>query len=540
MQKFENTPYTNVFLYVIIPLVLGSIINNNTSFKDFFMEKIAIIDLGSNSARLVLVNILEGGYFVVFDELKESVRLGQDMDWDGFLKPQRIAQTIKTLKMFRRLCDANGVEKIYAYATSAVRRAKNQKSFLDEVAVSCGIKIQVLTKDEQANLVYQGVINSLEVPKGLIMDIGGGSTQFIYYSRKNILASETLPFGSVTLTDLFKNDNCPPEEKAKKVQDFIKEHLDRIEWFKEIDPDTQFVGVGGTFRNLGRISRNIKKYPLDMMHNYHLSTEEFNQIYNTIKTLDLDRTQKIKGLSSGRADIFPTALAVVKEVIDYVGLNEIIVSGCGLREGAMFRYAVPSTNEKPLSDILGHSIQTLMHYFDANISHAEHVYNLSLQLFKQLKVLHKLPRAYVKVLRVAALLHDSGMRIKFYDHHRHSSYIILNSNLYGISQKDLVVAAFVAGGHKKSDFNELDMNKYRVLLSQEDIEAIKKLSVILRIAESFDRSQSGLITGINCDVLGDSVIMKTETEGDCSLEIKEALTASSEFKRAYGKNIEIL
>lgn len=144
------------------------------------------------------------------------------------------------------------------------------------------------------------------------------------------------------------------------------------------------------------------------------------------------------------------------------------------------------------------------------------------------------------MLRVAALLHDSGMRIKFYDHHRHSSYIILNSNLYGISQKDLVVAAFVAGGHKKSDFNELDMNKYRVLLSPEDVEAIKKLSVILRIAESFDRSQSGLITGINCDVLGDSVIMKTETEGDCSLEIKEALTASSEFKRAYGKNIEIL
>ena len=127
------------------------------------MEKIAIIDLGSNSARLVLVNILEGGYFVVFDELKESVRLGQDMDWDGFLKPQRIAQTIKTLKMFRRLCDANGVEKIYAYATSAVRRAKNQKSFLDEVAVSCGIKIQVLTKDEQ-EAVYnmRRALNSLK------------------------------------------------------------------------------------------------------------------------------------------------------------------------------------------------------------------------------------------------------------------------------------------------------------------------------------------------------------------------------------------
>lgn len=131
------------------------------------MEKIAIIDIGSNSARLVLVNVLDGGYFVVFDELKEMVRLGQDMDWDGFIKPQRIAQTIKTLTMFRRLCDANKVDKIFAYATAAVRRAKNQKSFLDEVAMTCGIKIKVLSPDEQAMLVYQGVINSMDIPKGL-------------------------------------------------------------------------------------------------------------------------------------------------------------------------------------------------------------------------------------------------------------------------------------------------------------------------------------------------------------------------------------
>ena len=504
------------------------------------MEKIAIIDLGSNSARLVLVNIIEGGYFVVFDELKESVRLAQDMEWDGFLKPQRIAQTIKTLKMFRRLCDANNIDKIYAYATAAVRRAKNQKSFLDEVAVTCGIKIQVLTKEEQASLVYQGVINSLDVPKGLIMDIGGGSTQFIYYSRKNILACETLQFGSVTLTDLFKNDNISPAERNKRIEEFIKEHLDKIEWLKTVEPDVQFVGVGGSFRNLGRISRIIKKYPFDMMHNYHLPADEFNNIYDRIKCLDLEKTQKIKGLSNGRADIFPSALAVIKSVMDYLGFQNIIVSGCGLREGAMFHHAVPSTDEKPLSDILGHSLQTLMHYFDINIPHAEHVYNLSMQLFKQLKVLHKLPRAYIKVLRVAALLHDSGMRIKYYDHHRHSSYIILNSNLYGISHKDLIMASFVAGGHRKSDFNDADMLKFRVMFTEDDVDAIKKLSVILRIAESFDRSMSGLITGINCDVLGDSVIMKTETEGDCSLEIKDALTGASEFKRAYKKNLEIL
>ena len=167
------------------------------------MEKIAVIDLGSNSARLVLVNILEGGYFVVFDELKETVRLGQDMDWDGIIKPQRVAQTIKTLSMFRRLCDANNVSHIYAYATAAVRKAKNQRSFLDEIHAYTGIDLKVLTNEEEAQLVYQGVINSMDIPKGVILEIGGGSTKIVYYNRRNMLHYSTLPFGAVTLTDLF-------------------------------------------------------------------------------------------------------------------------------------------------------------------------------------------------------------------------------------------------------------------------------------------------------------------------------------------------
>ncbi len=506
------------------------------------MEKIAIIDLGSNSARLVLVNVLDGGYFVVFDELKETVRLGQDMDWDGFIKPQRIAQTIKTLTMFRRLCDANKIDKIFAFATAAVRRAKNQKSFLDEVAMTCGIKIKVLSVEEQALLVYQGVINSMDIPKGLIMEMGGGSTNLIYYNRRNLIHYETLPFGAVTLTDLFQGNGAGPQERAAKIEEFIGEQLKKITWLDEVEPDTAFVGVGGSFRNLGRISRLVRKYPFNMTHNYELSTAEFDNIYNTRKKLDLDSTMKIKGLSSGRADIFPSALAVMKAVLDRFDFKKITISGCGLREGAMFRYAVPSIAERPLGDVLGHSLYTQIKYFDINVSHAEHVYQLAILLFKQLKVLHKMPRMYVKVLKIAALLHDSGMRIKFYNHQLHSQYIILNSNLYGVSHRDIVVASFVAAGHRSIDFNKDDLMKYKDMITSEDVEAIKKLSVILRIAESFDRSQSGVITNINCDVLGDSVIVKTESEmnGDCSLEVRDAMGAAADFKQAFGKNLEIL
>jgi len=507
------------------------------------MEKIAVIDIGSNSARLVLANILDGGYFVVFDELKESVRLGQDMDWDGYIKPQRISQTIKTLTMFRRLCDANHVDKIFAYATAAVRRAKNQKSFLDEVAMTCGIKIKVLSVEEQAMLNYQGVINSMDIPKGLIMEMGGGSTNIIYYNRKNIIHYEALQFGCVTLTDLFKNSSDDPLERTAKIEEFISEQLEKVPWISQIDPDTQFVGVGGSFRNLGRISRMIRKYPMNMAHNYELSTNEFDSIYGNIRKLNLDETMRIKGLSSGRADIFPSALAAMKAVLNKVPfIDKITISGCGLREGAMFRYAVPSTNEKPIADVLTHSLYTQMKYFDINIEHAEHVYNLCQILFKQLKVLHKLPRAAVRVLKIAALMHDCGMRIKYYNHQLHSHYIILNSNIYGVPHKDIIMAAFVAAGHRKTEFAKDEILRYKDIITQEDAQTIKKLSVILRMAESFDRSQSGLVTNVNCDVLGDSVIVKTETleGGDCSLEIKDALSASQDFLSAYGKHLEIL
>ena len=181
------------------------------------MEKIGIIDLGSNSARLVIVNLFTEGHFMVVDELKESVRLGQDMDRDGFLKPQRVAETIRTLRMFKRLCDASGVNRIIAVATAAVRRAKNQRSFLDEIQATCNIRLRVLSEEEDATLVYRGVINTMDIPKGLILEIGVGSTKIVYYNRRNMLGYATLPFGAVTLTDLFAGD-CTPEEAAAKIE----------------------------------------------------------------------------------------------------------------------------------------------------------------------------------------------------------------------------------------------------------------------------------------------------------------------------------
>ncbi len=504
------------------------------------MEKIGIIDLGSNSARLVIVNLFEDGYFMVVDELKESVRLGQDMERDGFLKPQRVAETIKTLRMFKRLCDVSGVTRIIGVATEAVRRAKNQRSFLDEIQTSCGIKLRVLSAEEEAVLVYRGVINTMDIPKGVILEIGGGCTKIIYYNRRNMLRFATIPYGAVTLTDMFASEGLKPEEQAAKIEEFFLEKLNELDWLGEIDPDAQMIGVGGSFRNLFKINKMVHKYPLDIVHNFNMDAEAFYPVYDMIKVLDLDKKKKIKGLSAERADILPAALAIIKTFITRLNFESFTFSGSGLREGIMFNQALPSTIDKPILDVMNYSLTRLVKYYDCDEKHVEHVVNLSVQLFKQLRVLHKFPRQYLKVLKVAAMLHDCGMRIKFYNHQRHSCYMILNSTLYGVTHREIVLAAFTACCHKKEDINPYDWNRFRDILQEDDIEIVKRLGVMLRIAESLDRSDAGVVKGINCDILGDSVIMKTEVDGDASLEIRDALAASAEFKKAFRKNLEIL
>ncbi len=504
------------------------------------MEKIGIIDLGSNSARLVIVNLFADGYFMVVDELKESVRLGQDMERDGFLKPARVAETIKTIKMFRKLCDSSGVTRIIAVATEAVRRAKNQRSFMDEIQANCGIKLRVLSAEEEAVLVYRGVINTMDVPKGIILEIGGGSTKIVYYNRRNMLNYVTLPFGAVTLTGLFASDGLKPEEQAAKIEEFFTQQLKQVDWLSEVDPEVQMIGVGGSFRNLFKISKMVHKYPIDNVHNYKMMVDDFTPIYDMIKVLDLDKKKKIKGLSAERADILPAALAVVNAFVKYFNFENFTFSGAGLREGIMFNQALPLTVEKPVADVLNYSLSTLVKYYDCDEKHIEHVVNLSVQLFKQLRVLHKFPRQYLRVLKVAAMLHDCGMRIKYYNHQRHSWYMIMNATLYGVTHREIVLAAFTACCHKREDINAYDWARYRDIITEDDLEIVKKLGVMLRIAESLDRSHFGSIKSINCDILGDSVIMKTETDGEASLEIRDALTSSVEFRKSFHKNLEIL
>ena len=198
--------------------------------------------------------------------------------------------------------------------------------------------------------------------------------------------------------------------------------------------------------------------------------------------------------------------------------------------------------EKPISDTLGYSLQTINEYYDNSSAAAVHVYNISMILFKQLKVLHKLSRPYVRVLRIASYLYNCGMRTNVSNKERNAFDIILNSEIYGVSHAEILMASFVVKLCNPDNFSLAEWVRYKDLLTEADLQAVKKLAVILKIAENLNVTEFGVINDINCDILGDSVIMKTIVEEgqDASLEIKCASLVANEFKKSFNKNLEII
>ena len=503
------------------------------------MEKVALIQLNTNLLKLRIVDVLPSGHNIISDELSENINFYEDAK-DNFLKPIRINEALAVLKMFKSLCDVNSVNKVIAVASHNFKSFKNHRSFLEEVYNITNFKFKILGTDEELQSLYIGVVNSVDVPKALIIDVEANNINFVYYNRRNVLNADILPVGTINICQLFENGNIKPQDTANNIVNYIKNELKTFDWLKNIDPEFKFVGTGSAFVNMAKLSRKLKKYPLDIDHNYVIDSQGIEAVYDLVKPLELDKNKKIKGIANESANLVVSGICIAKAITDYLNVQELTISAKSILEGLLLGYAMPITNEKPISDLLGNSLDQIVEFYDKPEANAKQVGELALILFRQLKVLHKLSRGYLKVLRIASIMHDCGKRIQYFNNTKNGFNIILNSDIDGVSHRELVLASFVCASQESNDFSLSDWVKYKDLLEEEDLIAVKKLAIIVKIAKALDRTHRSVVVDVSCDVLGDSVIMKTIVTADAQVEIKEALKANIDFKRAYGKNLEVL
>ncbi len=505
------------------------------------MERIAFIEVGCFQAKLIIADTRQGLFYNVIDRQTDDIELGLDMDKDHFLKKSQIEATIKILKNFRKICDMYEVAKVVAISSFiAESKPKNMISFFDEIYTSCGFKFDLVDNNAQTLALYNSVINTLDVAKGIACLIELDCIRLIQYSRRNIINQAVLPFGPLTLVDTFSGEQYEGEKQLAAIKQYITTQIKGLGWQVGTD-EVQLVGTGKYFEGLAKMVKKYKKYPFDGMNGYVMDKEDIEFVGTQIKTLGLDKTKKIKGLNDARADLFLVSVEIIEQLISYFNNTKVYLSSGGILEGIMIANVIPLTLEKPIADILGFSLSAASAGFDQqNVKHNDQVAALALLLFRQLRVIHKLPRGYIKVLRAAAYFHDAGQRIGFDNHAKNGYYVTLSSDIFGLTHREIILAAFVVSLHN-GDFVSLpEWIKYSELLLEEDAEAVKKLGTILHLAENFDRSKNSVIVDINCDILGDSVIMKTETNQDSSFEVSEAQKVSKEFEKNLKKKLEIL
>lgn len=503
------------------------------------MEKIAVIDLGSSKVDLVLAKYLPSGHYTIYEEMSEPVKIVDDFDGESMLKISKSNEVVEVLKMYKMVCEANGITNVVTVGSNSLKNLKNYKSFIDEIYNSCGIKIRILTQEEELNAIYVGVINALDISKGLIVSVTGGAIRIVEYNRRNTSNSAVIPFGTYSLAKNF--EGAENTEKAlTKIISIVKEEIDKIDWLKNLEPEYQLIGLGSSFIGAGNLSRKITKYPFDNSLGYVLTKESLNSAFDLVKGLEIDKTKRIKGVSNDRADVFSAGLSVIKAIFDTLDYTSATLSTKGMIEGLIYNAIAPSLQERPLSDLLQYSLENISYFYDNDYNNSNQVNYIAQILFRQLKVLHKLPRTYVKVLRIACAMHDCGHRIKYYDHEKNSFFIILNSEIFGATHREIVLSAFVSASQNINDFSVAEWIKYKDILFEEDLDAIKKLSVILKLAEALDKTHRSVVQDVGCDILGDSVIMKTICTMDGSIETREALKVSQDFKKVYSKTLEVL
>lgn len=505
-------------------------------------EKIALVEINPHQAKLVLAwSSTNGTSFEVFDEYVEELHIYDDIERDGVIKPNQIAECREIIKMYRRLCDSLKICKSIAYATHTIRSAKNHYGFLDEMELASGFKFHLLSDEEEFNAIYSGVVNSLDVAKGLIIDIEKEHTRLIAYARRTILGQATLQFGSDTLKKLFMEGESNFETQCDIIEEFFLKQWETQNWVNELGlEEIQFVGVGDIFLSAGKISRKGRKYPLDIPHNYVMNLNDIDNVYKAIKGLKIDKDARIKGISQTSAGSIASGLAMLLGAIKTFNIQKIVVSNSDISTGVLFNHCVPLTTEKPIQDLLGYSLQANQKYYQPTQTNGSHVFELATLLFKQLRVMHRLPRYYIKPLKIACYMYNCGARIRFQPTRKDALHIILNSQIYGASHRDLIVAAFIAQSQHSEEFSLSEWVKYKDIVDEEDLQAVKRLSVIVRIAASLDCAEQGNVTDIVCDVLGDSVIMKTITSTDISFELRITAQAGADFKKVFGKTLELL
>jgi exopolyphosphatase/guanosine-5'-triphosphate,3'-diphosphate pyrophosphatase len=503
-------------------------------------SRIAIIDMGSNSWRLIVVDYVPGLHFKVMDEVQESVRVGEGMAEVNVLRPAAMDRAARVAQIYAAYCQSVGISEIVAVGTSAIRDAQNQKRFLQRVERESGLHVRVLSGAEEAYYGYLAAVNSTTLRDGFVVDMGGGSIQISRVQDRLCHETVSFPLGAVRLTERFLQGDPVGSKEVAALGEHVRAHLRSLGWYKRRGA-MQLVGEGGNFRLIGRLLQKRLHYPLDVLHGMVVPLEAATSIRDELARASLAQRRRIAGMKPERADLSLAGAAAMVEIMRHADFDQLTICAQGLREGLFYEHFFQHRqHETPpmFADVRHANVLNLAHLYRFQEKHAHHIAHLTGEMFDQLQPEHaELGENERDILWAASILHDIGVAIDYHDHHKHSSYLVLNGGVPGYTHREIALIALLVRYHRKG---RPTTDELAPLLGEGDEVRLVKLCALLRLAEQIDRSRDGVVHHVRLKRIGDRCIMELHSEGDEQVALWAVERHREIFESAFGVSLEIL
>jgi exopolyphosphatase/guanosine-5'-triphosphate,3'-diphosphate pyrophosphatase len=505
-------------------------------------RQVAVIDLGSNSWRLVVFTYVRGAWWKRTDELYETVRIGAGLGASGRLSDEAMQRGLETLAVFERFCRANEIppEDVHVVATSAIRDADNGERFLAEAESSTGLTIETLSAQDEARFGYVAAVNTTTLTDGVVLDLGGGSMQLIHVADRRNREMVSFPLGAVRMTEEFLPGAGPAKKKElARLRAHVSQTLSGLDWLAS--SGERLVGIGGAVRNLAAAAQEAHDGALDLgVQGFVITPEALTELVGRLAALPSEDRGSMPGIKPGRGDIILAAAVVLEAVVSLGRFAGIEATEAGLREGVFLARTLLDESDPLLPDVRRAAVRNLAIQYESDMAHVEHVAKLSLQMYDSLVAggLFEARDGERELLWAASMLHDVGMTISYDDHHKHSRYLIESAELPGFDPRERALIAQMSRYHRKG---VPKLGEMAGLARPGDEQLLERCSVILRLAEHLERGRDQSVSQARLRANGHGVDLHLEADGDLTLPrwSVERYGDGDAFKRVFGRRLLI-
>ncbi|CAM3880059.1 Ppx/GppA phosphatase family protein [Cohnella lubricantis] len=500
-----------------------------------FTQVTGMIDIGSNTVRLAVYQVLGKGAYRVVDQARWPARLSEKLTSEGLLPLEAIDELAEVLRHFRRICKMNGASRTRAVATAAIRQAVNGRQVLDRLRKLTGLEIELLSGDEEARFGSVAVLRTMGISDALLVDIGGGSTEISLVRGRRLVHGISIPFGCVNTASRHSLNSGPvTDHQMERMQEEMIGVMRSYPWIAE-NAHLPLIGLGGTTRALAKLCQRAQDYPYANLHGFELSETTLQETIARLASLNLDKRRKVPGLSKDRADIIVPGLAILRAIVGHSSSSKIVVCGAGLRDGLFYETCMPEEEPLPEDQVLEESIRNLTAlYPTVPEEHLAQVNRLALKLFERLAPTAGLPADSRRLLSTASRLFKIGAVIDAGDFSDHTFYILMHAHWNGLSHREIVLAAGIAS-YRGANPLRRKLSPYRRILRDGDFTLAMKLGSLLQLAAALDRSESQAISSLEVSVRGHNKLRLSATASHTMpIERMEVDSIAKEFKKNWG------